>query len=52
MIEGIIVGAIVMGAVVWLALWFRGTAKGTKGCACGGCDKKCAMAKEGEATKA
>lgn len=40
MIETIIVVAIVAGAGLWFVRWFRGTAKGEKGCSCGSCNKK------------
>lgn len=46
MVETIIVGVIVLGAVVWFARWFRGAASGERGCSCGGCSKQCADRRE------
>lgn len=46
MLETIIVAAIVVGALLWFARWLRGTAKGDRGCSCGGCGKDCASRRE------
>lgn len=40
-IETIVTIAIVLAALVWFFTWFRGTARGEKGCSCGGCTKEC-----------
>lgn len=39
--ETVITILIVAAAGFWFVRWFRGTANGEKGCACGSCGKNC-----------